>query len=71
MKLAQVLLTTDGAVLFCYGVVSLFFVPGAVGEPYLSSGRVLYGVLPALLGLASVMCAIQLGRRKTRALGEH
>lgn len=60
MRVAQALLTTDGAILFCYGVVSLLFVPGSVGEPYLFSGRVLYGVLPAVVGLGSLACAVWL-----------
>jgi len=61
MRVAQFFLTTDGAVLFCYGAMSLFFVAGAPGEPYLSSGRLLYGVLPTVLGLGSFVCAVWLG----------
>jgi hypothetical protein len=61
LRLAQVFLTTDGAVLLVYGMISLLFVPGSAHEPYLSSGRMLYGVLPAVLGLSSVACAIWLG----------
>jgi hypothetical protein len=61
IRIAQALLTTDGAVLFCYGAISLLFVPGSAGEPYLSSGRLLYGVLPAVLGLGSLACAVWLG----------
>ena len=57
MRIAQMLLTTDGAILFIYGIVSLLFVPSSAGEPYLSSGRILYGILPSALGLASVACA--------------
>ncbi len=60
MRVAQALLTTDGAVLFCYGAVSLLFVPGSPNEPYLSSGRLLYGVLPVVLGLGSFVCAVWL-----------
>ena len=58
VRVAQGLLVTDGAVLFCYGLVSLLLVPGAPGEPYLSSSRLLYGVLPTVLGLASIVCAV-------------
>jgi hypothetical protein len=58
VRVAQSLLVTDGAVLFCYGLVSLLLVPGAPGEPYLSSSRLLYGVLPTVLGLASIVCAV-------------
>lgn len=58
IRVAQSLLATDGAVLFCYGLVSLLFVPGAPGETYLSSSRLLYGVLPTVLGLASIVCAV-------------
>ena len=54
------LLTTDGAVLFVYGMVSLLLVPNGPQEPYLSTGRLLYGVLPAVLGLASGACALWL-----------
>jgi hypothetical protein len=61
MKIAQAMLVTDGVVLLCYGALSLLFVPGSVHEPYLSSGRVLYGVLPAALGVGSLVCAIWLG----------
>ncbi len=61
IRIAQALLTTDGAVLFCYGTISLLFVPGSASEPYLSSGRLLYGVLPAVLGLGSLTCAVWLG----------
>jgi hypothetical protein len=41
MRVAQALLTTDGVVLLWYGIVSLLFVPGTIGEAYLSSGRLL------------------------------
>ena len=58
IRVAQSLLVTDGAVLFCYGLVSLLLVPGAPGEVYLSSSRLLYGVLPTVLGLASIVCAV-------------
>gem|GEM_PF-2170237 len=60
IRIAQALLTTDGAFLFCYGALSLFMVPGPAGEPYLSYGRVFSGVLPAVLGLASLACAVWL-----------
>lgn len=65
-RLAQLFLTTDGAILFVYGMVSLLFVPGSAHEPYLSSGRMLYGVLPAILGLGSVASAIWLVFAPTR-----
>lgn len=58
---AQTLLITDGAVLFCYGAISLLFVPGSAGEPYLSPGRWIHGALPAVLGLGSITCAVWLG----------
>ena len=67
MKAAQVILTTDGAVLCCYGAVSLLLVPGAAGDSYLSWGRLLYGALPVLLGVASLICAIRLGRARRTA----
>ncbi len=67
MNIAQALLITDGAVLFCYGAVSLLLVPGAVHETYLSSGRLLYGVLPTALGLGSFACAVWLGLAKSSA----
>lgn len=35
IRVAQGLLVTDGAVLFCYGALSLLFVPGLPGQPYL------------------------------------
>jgi hypothetical protein len=62
--MTQVLLATDGAVLSCYETVSLLFVPGSIHEPYLSSGRLLYGVLPAVLGLASLVCVVWASLRK-------
>jgi hypothetical protein len=69
-RVAQGLLATDGAVLFCYGAVSLLFVPGAPSEGYLSWGRLLYGVLPTALGLGSVVCAVWLGfARREGSLG--
>lgn len=59
MKIAQAMLVTDGAVLFCYGAVSLLLVPVSAHEPYLSSGRLLYGVLPTALGVGfSHVCAL-------------
>jgi hypothetical protein len=61
LRIAQGLLVTDGAVLFCYGAVSLLFVSGAPRESYLSSGRLLYGVLPTVLGLGSLIVAVWLG----------
>ncbi len=61
MKIAEAMLVTDGAVLLGYGALSLLFVPGSAHEPYLSSGRWFYGVLPATLGLASLACALWLG----------
>lgn len=66
MRIAQMLLTTDGAILFIYGIVSLLFVPSSAGEPYLSSGRILYGILPSALGLASVACAVWLNFGQAR-----
>lgn len=60
IRVVQGLLVTDGAVLSCYGAVSLLFVPGAPSEPYLSLSRLLYGVLPAVLGLGSLVCAVWL-----------
>jgi hypothetical protein len=59
-RVAQAFLITDGAVLSCYGALSLLFLPPPPGEPYLSSGRLLYGVLPIVLGLASFVCALWL-----------
>lgn len=53
-------MTTDGAVLLCYSVVSLLLAPRALGEAYLASGRLLYGVLPTVLGLGSLICALLL-----------
>lgn len=35
IRVAQGLLVTDAAVLFCYGALSLLFVPGLPGQPYL------------------------------------
>lgn len=61
VRVAQGLLVTDGAVLLCYGVVSLLFVPGGLNESYLSSGRLLYGVVPTILGLGSLICAVWVG----------
>ena len=61
IRTAQAFLSIDGAVLFFYGIVSLLFAPGSPSEPYLSFGRVLYGVLPTALGLGSVGCAAWLG----------
>ncbi len=61
IRVAQGLLATDGAVLFCYGAVSLLFVPGAPNEAYLSSSRFLYGVVPTVLGLGSLICAVWVG----------
>ena len=60
MKITQAMLVTDAAFLCCYGASSLLFVPGAPGEPYLSSGRISFGVLPVALGLASLACAVWL-----------
>jgi hypothetical protein len=60
-KLAQLILTTDAAFLLWYGALSLLFTPGSVNEPYFSSGRIFYGVVPAALGLGSAICAIWLG----------
>lgn len=60
MRLAQSLLTTDGVVLLYYGALSLLLASGSPGEPYLSSGRLLHGVLPAALGLGSLACAVRL-----------
>ena len=65
-RVAQAFLTTDGAVLFCYGAMSLLFVPGSPNEPYLSTSRMLYGVLPVALGLGSLICAVWLGFSHTR-----
>jgi hypothetical protein len=59
-RVAQALLVTDAAVLFVYGLVSLLLTPGSPGEPYLSWGRMLYGVLPTALGLGSFGCAVWL-----------
>jgi hypothetical protein len=61
MKIAQAMLVMDGAFLLCCGALSLLFVPGSAHEPYLSSGRWFYGVLPAALGLGSLVCALWLG----------
>jgi hypothetical protein len=61
MKIAQAMWVTDGAVLLCYGALSLLFVPASAHAPYLSSGRWFYGVLPATLGLGSLACALWLG----------
>jgi len=60
LRLAQALLASDGVLMVCYGLFSLLLVPGAVGESYLSPSRYFYGVLPNLLGLASLTCAIWL-----------
>jgi len=60
MRIAQMMLILDAAVLFCYGLVSLLFVQGSVNEPYLSSGRLFYDVLPTVLGLGSLGCAVWL-----------
>jgi hypothetical protein len=56
-RFAIALLLTDGAVLICFGLTSLLFVPPSFGESYLSYGRFLYGMLPTFLGLVSVACA--------------
>jgi fucose 4-O-acetylase-like acetyltransferase len=64
-RVAQIVLTTDAAFLIWYGALSLFFTPGSVDEPYLSTGRVFYGVLPAVLGLGSAVCAVWLGFAQT------
>lgn len=64
MRIAQAMLVTDAAVLVVYGALSLLFVPGSANEPYWSSGRLLYGVLPAGLGLASAVTAIWLNSQK-------
>ncbi len=64
MRVAQALLATDGVVLLWYGVASLLLVPGATGEAYLSSGRLLYGILPTALGAASIGCALWIGIRR-------
>jgi hypothetical protein len=63
MRAAQALLTTDGAALFCYGAISLLLAPGSPGEAYVSSGRLLYGVLPIVLELGSLVCAVRLSFR--------
>jgi hypothetical protein len=60
-RVVQIFLTTDAAFLLWYGALSLLFTPGSVYEPYLSSGRILYGVLPAALGLGSAACAVWIG----------
>jgi hypothetical protein len=61
MRVAQALLTTDGALLFCHGAISLLLVPSSPGQPYFFSGRMIHGVLPATLGLGSFVCAVWLG----------
>ncbi len=65
-RAAQIILTTDAAFLLWYGALSLLFTPGSVNEPYLSSGRILYGVLPAALGVASAIAAVWLGFAQTQ-----
>ena len=65
LRIAQGILVTDGAVLICYGIISLLFVPSPVGEPYLTISRVLYGVGPPVLGLVSASCAVWLSLRLT------
>jgi hypothetical protein len=66
MRFAQALLITDGVVLFCYGSVSLFLLPAAYGQPYMSRARLLYGLLPAGLGLASLICSVWQSVREGR-----
>jgi hypothetical protein len=61
MKIALAMLLADGVVLLCYGVLSLLFVPASIQQPFFSLGRLLYGVLPAALGIGSLWCAIWLG----------
>jgi hypothetical protein len=63
MKIAQALLVSDSAALLCYGLSSLLFVQSAIGEGYWSMGRLLYGVLPTILGTASAAWAIWLSFR--------
>jgi hypothetical protein len=60
--MAMALLTTDAAVLVVYGAISMLMVPGAPGEAYLSSSLLFYGVLPVLLGVASLVGAVRLSR---------
>ena len=64
MKIAQALPVSDAAALLCYGLLSLLFVPGALGEAYWSTGRCLYGVLPIVLGAASAPWAIRLSFKR-------
>lgn len=52
------LLGSDGIFLLLYGLSSLLLVPGSIGEPYLSTSRMLYGVLPTALGVISLGCAV-------------
>lgn len=66
IRFAQAVLTTDGAFLLCYGAVSLLLAPGSAREPYFSSGRMFFGVLPALLGVGSLICAVWLSFARSR-----
>jgi hypothetical protein len=54
LKLACVPLFLGGCFLLCWGAVTLFMIPGDVGESYLKSvltWRFLPGVLPAVSGM--------------------
>lgn len=63
------LLGSDGVFLLLFGFSSLLFVPGSAGEPYLSNGRWLYGVLPSVLGVMSLGCAVWASVLRPRGIG--
>lgn len=68
MRILTLLLLLAGLFLIYYGGVMLLFVPGDPGEPYLSTGRVGLGVLPASGGVGLLIMAILLWLRRKRAL---
>jgi hypothetical protein len=64
------LLGSDGIFLLLYGLSSLLLVPGSVGESYLSTSRMLYGVLPTALGAVSLGCAVWASIARPRHIGD-
>ena len=69
VQVLQAVLTADGAVLLCHGAVSLFVVVAPPGEPYFSTSLVVFGVLPAILGVVSLACAVSLSFRPPASAG--
>ena len=64
MKIVLAILTTVPALAVVYGLLSLLFVPGALGESYWSYGRILYGVIPVVSGIAVLGSAFWLARSR-------